>query len=226
MLTAILIFICIKAGLLKSISSDQVNFIRQTGIRLFATLLFFLVISPAFSQEKKLEYRIKRNGDEVGTIRFSQIITGNRTTLRLESEVKTRFILTFNARAREETIYDYGVMTWSSIYRKLNGNVKADKKTKAIGNSYTIFNGSKTETVKDYPVRYNMLSIYVSEPVVFSKVYSDNFQRMLDIIKTGDHSYKIKFPDGNYNEYHYNNGVCSRVDVHHTLYSAVIELKS
>jgi hypothetical protein len=226
MLTAILLFICLQTGLLKKISNRQLSMLQAFSKRMIASLIFFLVISPSFGQEKKLEYRIKRNGDEVGTIRFSQIIAGNRTTLRLESDVKTRFIFTFNAKAREESIYDSGIMTWSSIYRKLNGNVKADKKTKAIGNSYTIFNGNKTETVKDYPVRYNMLSIYVSEPVAFSKVYSDNFQRMLDIIKTGDHSYKIKFPDGNYNEYHYANGVCSRVDIHHTLYSAVIELKS
>jgi len=226
MLTTILLLICLRTGLINSQNKQLKNLIRVTGQRFFATLVLFLVISPAFSQEKKLEYRIKRNGDEVGTIRFSQIIAGNRTTLRLESEVKTRFIFTFSAKAKEEAIYDYGIMVWSSIYRKLNGNIKADKKTKAIGNSYTVFNGDKKETVNNYPVRYNMLSVYVLEPVSVSKVYSDNFQQLVDIIKTGDHVYEIKFPDGNYNEYHYVNGICSRVDVHHTLYSAVIELKS
>ena len=121
--------------------------IRTSAVRLLTMIVFLLIISPTFSQEKKLEYRIKRNGDEVGTIRFSQIIAGNRTTLQLESDVKTRFIFTFTAKAKEESIYDYGIMTWSSIYRKLNGNIKADKKTKAIGKSYTVYNGNITETV-------------------------------------------------------------------------------
>jgi hypothetical protein len=48
----------------------------------------------------------------------------------MESEVNTRFIFNFKAKAKEEVIYDNGIMTWSSIFRKLNGNVKVDKKTK------------------------------------------------------------------------------------------------
>ncbi len=178
------------------------------------------------AQEQKLEYNIKRNGDIVGNIQFMQSTAGSRTVLTMESEVNTRFILNFKAKTREETIYDNGIMTWSSIFRKLNGNVKADKKTKAVGNAYVIFKGSKTETLQHYPIRYNMLSIYLTEPLKVSKVYSDNFQQQIDIQKIADHHYKIKFPDGNYNEYFYANGICARVEIHHSMYRATIELRS
>lgn len=187
-------------------------------------LLSLTISLPA--QEKTLAYSIKRNGDIVGSIRFVQSIAGARTVLTMESEVNTRFLFTFKAKAKEEAIYDNGIMTWSSVYRKLNGNVKADKKTRANGNAYTVYKGSKTEKLNNYPIRYNMLSVYVTEPVNISKVYSDNFQQQLDIQKLSDHHYKIKFPDGNYNEYFYTGGVCSRVEVHHTMYSATIELKT
>jgi len=90
--------------------------------------LFSLMIS-ANAQEKKLEYNIKRNGDVVGNIHFIQGIAGSRTVLTMESEVNTRFIFNFKAKAKEEAIYDNGIMTWSSIFRKLNGNIKVDKKT-------------------------------------------------------------------------------------------------
>ena len=193
---------------------------------LIPLVALFGIAAGANAQEKKLEYNIKRNGEVVGTIRFVQNITGSRTTLKLESEVKTRFIFTFTAKAQEEAIYDNGIMTWSSIFRKLNGSVKADKKTKATGTVYTVYKGNKTETMNNYPVRYNMLSIYSTEPVNIIKVYSDNFQQQVDIQKITEHHYKIKFPDGNYNEYFYANGICSRVEVHHSLYSATIELKS
>ncbi|HET6722958.1 MAG TPA: DUF6134 family protein, partial [Chitinophagaceae bacterium] len=178
------------------------------------------------SQEKKLEYNIKRNGDIVGSIHFIQRVAGSRTVLTMESEVNTRFIFNFKAKAKEEAIYDNGIMTWSSVFRKLNGSVKADKKTKAVGNAYTIYKGNKTEIVKNYPIRYNMLSIYITEPIDVSKVYSDNFQQQIDIQKIAIHHYKIKFPDGNYNEYYYTNGVCSKVEIHHSMYRATIELKS
>jgi len=193
------------------------------------SILLIAVLSIAFSaaaQEKKLQYNIKRNGDVVGNIHFIQTISGSRTTLKMESEVNTRFIFSFKAKAKEEAIYDNGIMTWSSIYRQMNGNVKADKKTKANGTAYTVFKGSKTETVANYPIRYNMLSVYIVEPLNVAQVYSDNFQKQVDIQKLAEHHYKIKFPDGNYNEYFYTNGICSKVVVHHSLYSAIIELKS
>ena len=197
---------------------------KANNLTLFVVLLGTMTSINA--QEKKLEYNIKRNGDVVGNIRFNQGIAGNRTVLTMESEVNTRFIFNFKAKAKEEVIYDNGIMTWSSIFRKLNGTVKVDKKTKANGNAYTVYKGSKTETLNNYPIRYNMLSVYISEPLNITKVYSDNFQRQIDIEKIADHHYKIKFPDGNYNEYFYTNGICSKIEIHHSMYSATIELKS
>lgn len=196
---------------------------KQNNLSLIVLLTVAISLN---SQEKKLEYNIRRNGDIVGNIHFIQRVAGNRTVLTMESEVNTRFIFSFKAKAKEEAIYDNGIMTWSSIFRKLNGNVKADKKTKAVGNAYTIYKGNKTEIVKNYPIRYNMLSVYLTEPTEVSKVYSDNFQQQIDIQKIAAHHYKIKFPDGNYNEYYYTNGICSKVEIHHRVYRATIELKS
>ncbi|HWN87716.1 MAG TPA: DUF6134 family protein [Chitinophagaceae bacterium] len=197
---------------------------KATNLSLLIVLLSTMISINA--QQKKLEYSIKRNGDVVGNIHFIQGIVGNRIVLTMESEVNTRFIFNFKAKAKEEVIYDNGIMTWSSIFRKLNGNVKVDKKTKATGNAYTVYKGSKTETLNNYPIRYNMLSVYINEPVNITKVYSDNFQQQIDIQKIADHHYKIKFPDGNYNEYFYINGVCSKIEIHHSMYSATIELRS
>lgn len=200
-------------------------FINKAGKTVALVVLSIAISVFATSQEKKLDYLIKRNGSVVGNVHFTQNSSGNRTILKMESEVKTRFIFLFTAKAQEEAIYDSGIMTWSSIYRKMNGNVKIDKKTKAIGNSYTIFKGSNKETMNNYPISYNMLCIYAVEPVNIQKVYSDNFQQLLDIHKLAPHHYKINFPDGNYNEYFYNSNVCSKIEIHHSLYSATIELK-
>ena len=144
----------------------------------------------------------------------------------MESEVRTRMIFLFTAKAREESIYENGVLTWSSIYRKMNGNEKANKKTRLAGNNYIISKGDESETLNNYPIRYNMLSLYTQEPVNVKRVYSDNFQQFLDIQVIAPHHYKIRFPDGNSCEYFYNNGVCAKVKVNHSLYSASIELKS
>jgi len=197
---------------------------KANNLSLLVVLLGTMISINA--QEKRLEYNIKRNGDVVGNIHFIQGIAGNRTVLTMESEVNTRFIFNFKARGKEEVIYDNGIMTWSSIFRKLNGTIKVDKKTKANGSAYTVYKGSKKETLNNYPIRYNMLSVYIIEPLTITKVYSDNFQQQIDIQRIADHHYKIKFPDGNYNEYFYTNGVCSKIEIHHSMYSATIELRS
>ena len=200
--------------------------LAKAGKRIFAMAFCLFFTAFIFSQEKRLEYNIKRNGDVVGNILFTQSSYGNRTTLKLESEVRTRFIFLFTVKSQEETIYNDGIMTWSSVYRKMNGNVKTDKKIKATGNSYTIYKGANTETLSNYPIHYNMLSLYALEPLEISKVYSEIFQQFLDIENPDQHHYTIKFPDGNYNKYYYNNGRCIKVEVHNSLYNAVIELNN
>lgn len=197
------------------------KFARGLGLLILA----FITSIFALSQEKQMEYQVKRNGSVIGKILLSRNCHGNRTILKMDSEIKIRFILTFRAKAHEEAVYDNGIMTSSSIYRKMNGDVKADIKTKALDSNYTVFKGSRTEKLNHFPIRYNMLSIYWTEPVNIQKVYSDNFQQHVDIQKISQHHYRIKFPDGNYNEYFYTNGICSKVEVHHSLYRASFELK-
>lgn len=189
-------------------------------------LLFIAISVLAFSQNKKLEYQVKRKGDVVGNILFTQYSNGTKTTMKMQSEIKTRFIFLFTAKALEEAIYENGIMISSFIYRKLNGSEKANKKTQASGKSYVVSKGNDKEVLKNYPIYNNMLSLYTAEPTNFSIVYSDNFQLFLFIQKIAPHHYKIKLPDGNYNEYFYKDGICAKVEVHHSLYSATIELKN
>jgi len=208
-------------------SIEKTNLIRFRISRpVLLILLYTLIAIRISSQEKTLEYQIKRNGTIVGNVHFTQNLAGNRVIFKMESEVKTKFIFTFAAKAKEESIYDNGILTWSSVYRKMNGTVKTDKKMKAIGSAYTVYKNNKSETMDQYPIYYNMLSMYTIEPATISRVFSDNYQQFLDIKLIKDHQYKIEFPDGNYNEYFYENGICSQIKVHHSLYSATIERKS
>jgi Domain of unknown function (DUF6134) len=176
-------------------------------------LLIFLILGiKGHGQNKTLAYQIIRNGNKIGTLRFSETSTGDMDHLKMESDVKTKFIFTFDAHASEEAVYFNGVLLRSSIYRKLNGNEKVNHA------------GERSEVTKSYPITYNMLSLYSKEPENISKVYSDNFQTFIAIQTTGQHQYKITLPNGDYNYYYYKNGVLNLVEVHHSFYSANIVL--
>ncbi|HEX7845297.1 MAG TPA: DUF6134 family protein [Chitinophagaceae bacterium] len=227
MIPALIYFLLKKYRIKHPEKAQKLMTLVKNGSRVVILLIIFLAATQfSIAQERKLEYAIKRKGSEVGSLFFTQAFSGNKLVLKMESEVRTRMIFLFTAKAKEESIYENGIMTWSSIYRKMNGNEKANKKTRLAGTNYIVTEDDDTEALNNYPIRYNMLSLYTNEPVNISKVYSDNFQRFLDIQTIAPHHYKIKFPDGTYNEYIFSNGVCVQIKIHHSLYSASIELKS
>ena len=193
---------------------------------LFVSLLIaILVISfNAHSQYSSRSYSIMRNGNKIGTLRFSQTTKDSQSYMRLESDVKVKFIFCFTVKAAEDAVFTNGVLVKSSIYRQSNGNVKANKQLERVNNQYVIHDGSRQEVSKNYPITSNMLSLYSGEPVHISQVYSDNYETFIDIENPEPHKYKISLPGGNYNLFHYENGILKTVEVHTDLYTAKIQL--
>jgi hypothetical protein len=200
--------------------------LKKASRTIFIFVMLVTLTQLVQAQDKKLDYIIKRKNSEVGQLSFSQQSKGNNMILKLHSEVKTRILFLFTAKTQEEAVFENGVLVSSSLYRKMNGREKANKRTRLAGNSYIITKDNQTETMSAYPIRFSMLNLYCTEPVSLTKVYSDNFQQFLDIQLLAPHHYKIKFPDGNSNEYFYQNGICARIRINHSMYSATIELKS
>lgn len=95
-----------------------------------------------------------------------------------------------------------------------------------MGSVYHSQKEGKELQLKPAPILYNMSSLYLVEPIKIRKVYSDVFQEFLEIITLAPHHYKIRLPDGNYNEYFYKNGICKTIKVHNTLFSARLELRT
>ena len=64
------------------------SFINKCSKCLFLILICLGLSTGIFSQAKTLVYTFKRNGSEIGNIQFTQNTIGNRTTIKMESEVK------------------------------------------------------------------------------------------------------------------------------------------
>ncbi len=145
---------------------------RIAGIALAVILLILAVRVKA--QTRELTYQIQRDSDVVGTIQFTETITPGFAQLKMESHTSAKVLfITYASSAREEALYHNGVLFHSSIYRSRNGREKANKQYQAINNQYLVQSGQKVEVTLDYPITYNMLSLYSAEPVNVQKVYSD-----------------------------------------------------
>lgn len=203
------------------------NRIRYIAPQVIAIISTFLIVSVTLkAQNMKTSYKIIRNGNVAGQLKFQRVVKDDFVFLKTESEAKAIFLITINTYAKEEAIYKNDILLYSSIYRKRNGSEKTNMQTRLRGNEYVITTGDRTDVLKNYPIRFNLLSMYSYEPRLINRVYSDYFKTYVPVEKIVEGNYKVIFPDGNYSYYHYKNGVCSLVEVHSSLYSASLVLNN
>ena len=178
----------------------------------------------ASAQEQTVKYNVLHSGKVIGHLDLYQKRSGDNLYLKMISEVKMRFIFSIKVDCNEESTFENGRLTSSHVLRNVNGKEKANRQTTSTGNSYQTQAEGKNGTLSQKDINANLMLLYTREPADNAQVYSDNFQQFLKVKQTGSHIYRIDLPDGNYNYYSYTNGVCSKVDIHHSLYTIQIEL--
>jgi hypothetical protein len=190
-------------------------------IYLLIRLIAFIPIL-AIAQNSQLNYKIVRNGNDIGWLRLEKSSIGNKSELLLVSEIKTKAIFPIAMSAKESSTFENGKLIYSSQFRKTNGEIKLDKQTRLINDKYEVSeNGEKVKL--PFPIiSTNMLSLYFQEPTTSKPVYCDKQQYFLKITKTDDGGYKMKFPNGNSNCFYYKGGICTRIKIDFMIYSAEI----
>ena len=183
-------------------------------------MLAVCLLQTAFSQDKNLQYTIHRNGKKVGDLSFQKRQAGAVTTYQIESDVKVMVLMAIVVKAREQSVYENEVLQSSSLVRHVNGRQKANKQIRNNGSGLTVSEEGNEKVLKNYQVKYSTHCLYATEPLSFTNVFSDNYNKFIPIVKLADHHYKLNFPDGNSNEYFYENGVCKRVKVKSQLFNA------
>jgi hypothetical protein len=180
----------------------------------------------SFSQNRVLVYDVLKGGKNIGTVKVQCNTYDEKKSYKLESNIKTRFILSFVAESLEEAIFQNGIVTYASLYRKLNGDEKVNKKMILTEQGYQLLKDGTKKQLSFSGIQANILSLYDAEPLDIKQVYSDNYQRYLKIKKAGAHVYELILPDGTSNQYHYQNGICYAIEIKHSLYRATVQLKN
>lgn len=195
---------------------------------IFISLIIILLLAPfsSRSQNSMFNYKIVEGGDNIGWLRLEKNITDSRTNLSLVSELSTRFIILIEVSAKETSIFENGQLLYSSQYRKTNGTVKVNKQTSRVADKYVVNNNGEKQYLSIPIVVTNLLSLYFQEPVNTGTVYCDKYESFVKITKTDNGGYKVEFPGGNSNTFYYSRGICTKVKISHTFYTAEIILKS
>jgi len=224
MITALLILLFKKYGRPLIHKYNLAARIAPAVKRVSATVLFLIIWTMAFAQDQTLNYNVLHGGRTVGHMKLEQRKDGDDVFLKIASDVKMRFLFSINVNIQEDAHYRNGKLMSSHVLRKVNGKQKADKITRACDGCYQLTDDGKVRSFDQKQINNNLTMMYLKEPVGLSQVYSDNFQQFVQVKQVDSHTYRINLPDGNYNFYTYSNGVCSKVDIHHSLYTIQIQL--
>ncbi|MEZ2335932.1 DUF6134 family protein [Mucilaginibacter sp. RCC_168] len=225
MIPALLIWLFKKylAPALKDKHITPVTFIIP--LKKAATLLALLCFSSGLlAQEQITKYNVLHSGKVVGRMDLYQKREGDDLSLKVISQVKMRFIMSIQVDIHEESVFQKGKLISSTICRKVNGKEKANRQTKACGDCYQAMTDGKSKQLDQKYIGTNLMLLYCHEPNDNAQIYCDNFQQFLQVKQVSPHVYRIDLPDGNYNFYSYTNGICSKVDIHHSLYTIQIQL--
>ena len=190
----------------------------------FAGLIVLLLLIPVFSksQSSTLNYKIVQGGEKIGWLQLEKNIIGNKTNLELISELSTRFVFLVEVFAKETSVFENGQLLYSSQFRKTNGTVKVDKQTSRVADKYVVTNDGDKQYLSIPVVATNLLSLYFQEPTGITTVYCDKYGCFVKISRADDGGHKIVFPDGNSNTFYYHRGICTKIRISHTFYTAEI----
>ncbi|MBX2934412.1 MAG: hypothetical protein KF825_09210 [Ferruginibacter sp.] len=191
-------------------------------LRFIFIMLLLLLPVLIKSQNSKFNYTIVQSGDNIGWLRLEKNKVANSTFLLLVSEIKTRFIFLVAVASKETSVFENTVLIHSTQYRKTNGTVKVNKHTNRIGDKYEVVENGEKQVLSIPVITTNLLSLYFTEPIGINTVYCDNYGCFSKISKTADGGFKVVFPDNNSNTFYYKNGICIKVKISHTFYSAEI----
>ncbi len=204
------------------------NYLGKSLFFLFLILLFLilqLIPSITKAQNVQLNYSIVQGGSSIGWLRIVRTVEGNTANLELISEIKTRIFLMIMVSVKETSSFENGKLICSSQFRKTNGNIKVDKQLKFVNGQYQTVEKDERKNLAIPSISINLLCLYFQEPSGISYVFCDNYRQYIPIKKTTDGGYSVQFPDGNCNSFYYRDGLCTKIRINTTFYSATVILK-
>ena len=183
------------------------------------------ITASSSAQQRKFLYDVIRDGKSIGEIIFTEVVQGQKKFLRMTSEVKTTMIFTFTDNTLETASFNKGILVSSSFQQKQTGSDDVNKSTTASGKNYKLTDNGNSKLTALPPIRYNTLLLYTNVPNNIKKVYSANYQQMVDIKKIAADKYRLLLPDNKYNDYTYKNGICTKVEIERTMGSVQFVLR-
>lgn len=188
--------------------------------QLLIPLIALFICSFSIAQQSEVKFDIRKNDKSIGTLQIEKKEYSPYTDYRVSSRIEVSFIKRFRVNATEKFRYKNDKLIFSSVNRSINEKQKAVKELIFKKGNYMITDGDSRRIFECPKITSNLVLLYFSEPANINSVYCDNLQMMVDLQKIAENQYRIDFPNGVSNIFHYQDGRCVQVDVHGTFFKA------
>lgn len=194
--------------------------------RCSAVFVFFLIgfVYTAKAQQKLMNYCVLNKGDTIGKMNVLQRLSGSELYVSVSSLVNVRVLVNIRISNLEQARYSDGKLVLSSLKRSVNDRVKANTETKAVSDYYLLTDDGDQRKLNQKKIAYSFTMLYYKEPIGINHIYSDNYQKFFTIEQKPNHIYVINLPQGGVNTYYYEDGICTKIDVHSSLFNAQMVL--
>lgn len=192
--------------------------------------MFSLLIALALATQQQpadnyvRRYDVHHNGRVRGSVEVIYKNYGGTSNMRIESDFNIPMLIQVSIRSVEEASFHNGILTSSSVDRRVNGREKMKQKLLASGESYR-WHGRDERDTPSFPIRWSVLSLYFREPINQRTVFSDALGKTVSIREIKKGTYRLDLPNGNFNYYSYVKGVCTIIEIHHSLFKLQFVLK-
>lgn len=182
-------------------------------IRIAILILSFTMNGSPLAQASELKFKILKKEDKIGVLKILKSDSSSFTNYQVSTNVEVSFIRKFRVIASEKYRYQGDKLIYSELKRSINDKSKDPKSLELKKDRYILKDGANSEIFNETEINTNLVQLYFSEPINISRVYCDNQQIMVDLEKLSNNRYRIDFPNGVSNTFHYQLGKCVKVDV-------------
>lgn len=194
-------------------------------------LMFLLTVTTSYANDEgspnqHTKYHIIKDNVVIGYINIGHSTIKNSLTYSLESDIKTKFLFKFKITGKEISAFENSVLTYSSVFRKVNYKVKVNHSVVFKDNQYCLNCTEKIESLHCKKIDRNLVTFYFKEPKNVTNVFCDNLKRLAPVEKVGKNKYKVQFSKAKYSVFHYENIRCVKTEAYSTLFDVNLILVS
>lgn len=189
-------------------------------LTLFST---FVLSSNVFSQT--LLYDVIVRDEVIGQMIAEKTQAEPQSTrYYLYSNFSKSFIINWKFHFEMKCVYNNNYLDHSLIERYMNDKLKDRVEIDLRSEDYLWSNNrGESAVLGDKEIKYSSVLLYFNEPKNYDRIFSEQYAQYLKLQKS-ENEYLVYLPNGDVNQYAYENGFCSKAIINGGLATFTLRL--